>query len=490
MFFIAMIITRRRLHQRPGRPSGFGGAYGGTAWMAIGMAMLLTSTTGFSQLLVGESFSYTVGGTLFGQSGGIGWTGTWYETGSTADYDVIVSGSLSHGALSVSGNSLRSRAPNSYSTDLSRAILSPIQGTTGTVAWVSFLLRKDNEGTQPGSNYFGMALYPSSPDAAALFIGDSGETDFYSLGIAGSSLGQVASSRQSIVSTASIFLVVKITFQDGPERIDLFIDPDPTAPEPTTASATKLDLQVPDISAIGLLGGLDALWTVDQIRIGRSFRDVAPPMTAAITVTSSPTTGGIVQGAGTYPVGSTHQLTVQPNAGWKFLSWGDGSTPNPRTIVVPAGGANYTAKFSQQTATITAVSSPVAGGTVQGAGTYTVGSTHQLTVQPNAGWNFLSWGDGSTPNPRTIVVPASGATYTAKFVQQTAKISVVSSPTTGGTVQGAGTYPVGSTQQLTVQPNAGWQFLSWGDGSTPNPRTFVLPVAGATFTAKFTAKSP
>ena len=35
--------------------------------------------------------------------------------------------------------------------------------------------------------------------------------------------------------------------------------------------------------------------------------------------------------------------------GWTFLGWSDGNTANPRTITVPAGGATYTANFSQQT---------------------------------------------------------------------------------------------------------------------------------------------
>ena len=68
-------------------------------------------------------------------------------------------------------------------------------------------------------------------------------------------------------------------------------------------------------------------------------------------------------------------------------------------------------------ASIKGVANPAEGGTVTGGGTYPVGSTQQLTAVPNEGWQFLSWANGSTANPREVVVPASGKTYVAKFTQ-------------------------------------------------------------------------
>ncbi|MBI2514347.1 MAG: hypothetical protein HYV96_20430 [Opitutae bacterium] len=66
-------------------------------------------------------------------------------------------------------------------------------------------------------------------------------------------------------------------------------------------------------------------------------------------------------------------------------------------------------------ATITGVANPSAGGTVAGTGTFAVGSTQTLTATANAGYTFTGWADGNTSNPRQIVVPVGGATYTASF---------------------------------------------------------------------------
>ncbi|MBA2744502.1 MAG: hypothetical protein H0U43_09410, partial [Chthoniobacterales bacterium] len=206
-----------------------------------------------------------------------------------------------------------------------------------------------------------------------------------------------------------------------------------------------------------------------------------PP--AEIIGVASPLSGGTVTGGGVYPVGSTQQLTAKPTTSWKFTSWGDGNTTNPRTIVVNSGGRTYTAKFVE-TATIKAVASPLQGGSVTGGGTYVVGAKRQLTAVPSTSWKFTTWGNGSTANPRTITVKSGGGSYTAKFIE-TAVITGEASPPEGGSVTGGGTFPVGSTQKITAVPNTSWKFSSWANGSTANPRTITVPAGGATVTGNF-----
>ena len=63
---------------------------------------------------------------------------------------------------------------------------------------------------------------------------------------------------------------------------------------------------------------------------------------------------------------------------------------------------------------ITAVASPLAGGSIKGAGTYMSGSTTTLTATANPNFVFTRWSDGNTDNPRVITVTAA-ATYTAEF---------------------------------------------------------------------------
>ena len=67
--------------------------------------------------------------------------------------------------------------------------------------------------------------------------------------------------------------------------------------------------------------------------------------TATISVVANLGNGGTVGGGGTYPVGTNVQITASASNGWMFIGWSDGSTNNPYTITVPAGGATYTARF-------------------------------------------------------------------------------------------------------------------------------------------------
>lgn len=64
-------------------------------------------------------------------------------------------------------------------------------------------------------------------------------------------------------------------------------------------------------------------------------------------------------------------------------------------------------------------------------------------------------------------------------------ISVNASPTTGGTVTGGGTFPVGSQQQISATASTNFLFTGWNDGNTDNPRTISVPSGGATHTAIF-----
>ena len=336
---------------------------------------------------------------------------------------------------------------------------------------------------------------------------------------------------------------------------------------------------------------------------------------ATISVQANPLSAGTTHGGGTYPVGSSQQISVTAINPWVFTSWGDLNTNATRTVIVPAGGATYTANFSPismlpdltkgtdslnnlnpQTgavvtasvtvqnqscsgfnaaagafhvgfywsantnftgvsafhetpvngcapggtvtinqniqisttttpgiyylgykiddsnevaecsesnngiyywtltvgvpspmATIAVLANPLTGGYVSGGGTYAVGSTPQISATASNGWVFTSWNDGNTQNPRSITVPPNGATYTATFAQQQqmATISVQPNPSNAGTVSGGGTYPVGSSQQISVTAINPWVFSSWNDLNTNATRTIIVPAGGATYLASF-----
>jgi hypothetical protein len=212
--------------------------------------------------------------------------------------------------------------------------------------------------------------------------------------------------------------------------------------------------------------------------------------TASIIVQANPGNGGTVSGSGIYPVGSQQQISASPANIWLFAGWSDGNTQNPRTITVPSGGATYTADFSQQQATITVVASPSTGGTANGGGTFAVGSQQQISANANSGWTFTAWSDGNNSNPRIITVPAGGTTYTALFQQQTATVTLSSSPSGAGILNGGGTYAVGSQVTIFATPNGGWSYYEWSDGQTQNPRVITVPAGGVSLTAIFTSNTP
>ena len=153
------------------------------------------------------------------------------------------------------------------------------------------------------------------------------------------------------------------------------------------------------------------------------------------------------------------------------------------------GSANFTVyPASQSTAMITVQPNPGNGGTVGGGGTYAVGSSQQISANPYNGWTFTGWNDSTTQNPRTILVPSGGASYTAFFTQNpnpTATISVHAFPTDGGTVTGSGTYPVGSSQPITATATSGWTFSRWNDGGAQT-HSVTVPTTNITYTAIFT----
>ena len=54
---------------------------------------------------------------------------------------------------------------------------------------------------------------------------------------------------------------------------------------------------------------------------------------------------GSVSGMGTYAKGETVTLTATANEGYRFVTWGDEVTENPRTVTAEMNGVIYSAIF-------------------------------------------------------------------------------------------------------------------------------------------------
>ena len=143
----------------------------------------------------------------------------------------------------------------------------------------------------------------------------------------------------------------------------------------------------------------------------------------------------------------------------------------------------YTIEFP--TMEVTLLVDPTNGGSVTGSGTFTIGLQVQISATTNNGWTFTGWNDGNTQNPRTITVPSNDVAYVASFITNTAVVTLIATPSEGGTVNGGGTFEIGSEVQISATANTGWMFTEWNDGDTQNPRTITVPLGGGGLRGKF-----
>ncbi|MBR5982409.1 MAG: InlB B-repeat-containing protein [Bacteroidales bacterium] len=186
-----------------------------------------------------------------------------------------------------------------------------------------------------------------------------------------------------------------------------------------------------------------------------------------ITADANPTAGGTISGAGEYVPGQTVYLTATANEGYTFVNWTeDGSVvyTNPDYRFTAIANRTLVANFEINTYTILANSSPIAGGTVEGAGDYIYGQTAILTATANEGYNFVNWTENdeevSTDANYSFIVTGNRLLY-ANFQNRTLTVTAVANPTEGGIVEGADEYTYGQTATLTATANENYNFINW-----------------------------
>ena len=222
-----------------------------------------------SVLTAYEPFNYnSPGGFLGPLNGGTGWGFPWSLGGL-----LVSSDNLTYGNLVTSGH-CAVVDPRSFPFDAgdTRILASPL-GTPGTVIYFSCLLRPtDPIGSSNASNYCGFSI-------DGLFIGKTGKGNYYGM-TTGYLIGaNYVGSQVMAQQNTTVFLVVRATFKAGNDQFDLWVNPVPGQPLPTTPDATKtdLDLGTPGpgtLTTIGLHGSMNAEF--DELRIGTSYAAVAP----------------------------------------------------------------------------------------------------------------------------------------------------------------------------------------------------------------------
>ena len=144
---------------------------------------------------------------------------------------------------------------------------------------------------------------------------------------------------------------------------------------------------------------------------------------STITVVSGDYSLGSVNGSGTYTDGTEQIISaIATKEGYKFSKWNDENTDNPRTIMVD-GDAIYIASFCVDESalpsySVTVLSNNENMGSVLGGGVFNDITEHTIAAIAKDNYRFISWNDGNTDNPRTVIV-AGDKTYTAIFAEST-----------------------------------------------------------------------
>lgn len=219
----------------------------------------------------------------------------------------------------------------------------------------------------------------------------------------------------------------------------------------------------------------------------------------ALNLTANPVAGGTVSGQGQYNIGSTVVAAATPNAGFTFTNWTDNgvvvSTSSSYQFVLATNKtlvANFTAIPASQFAVVLS-SSPVAGGSTTGAGSYTAGTSVTVNATANPGYTFVNWTDNgvqaSTSAAYTFPVNAN-RTLVANFLLNTYTLTVNANALMGSVTKNPNqaVYNSGTNVQLTATANPGFIFSSWSGDATGsiNPLTVNMN-SNKNITANFTA---
>ena len=190
-----------------------------------------------------------------------------------------------------------------------------------------------------------------------------------------------------------------------------------------------------------------------------------------ITATANPAAGGTITGDGTYNHGETVTLTAAAATGYTFVNW----TKNGTVVSTSAtfsfevtGPASFVANFSLNSYVITATANPSAFGTVSGGGTYNHFESCTLTATPANNYVFINWtrnGVEVSNSPTYTFTVTEAGDYVANFSPGYVEIVAYASQADFGTVEGGGSYLVGTICTLTAIPYDGFIFSKWAKGT-------------------------
>ncbi len=211
-----------------------------------------------------------------------------------------------------------------------------------------------------------------------------------------------------------------------------------------------------------------------------------------VTLSSNPSAAGTTAGGGAFAQGSLVTVTATPISGFTFTNWtvnGTEVSTSASYQFTMAGNIALVANFAPVPIGQFAVnlsSSPPAGGTTTGAGSYDTGTSVTATATANPGFTFVEWTENgvrvSTSTSIQFFLTAN-RTFVANFRAIPASqfaLVLSSNPPAGGTTDGEGAYASGTSVTAIATQNVGYTFTNWTDKvsgavlSTSTNYTFVL----------------
>ncbi|MBP5650157.1 MAG: InlB B-repeat-containing protein [Bacteroidales bacterium] len=224
----------------------------------------------------------------------------------------------------------------------------------------------------------------------------------------------------------------------------------------------------------------------------------------AIAATANPTTGGSIDGAGSYDHFASCTLIATPATGYHFVNWTENNTvvstsatygftvTGARTLV-----ANFAVNVYDVTVNVTKDNqhNNVAMGTVQGPATLEHFATANYTATANYGYHFVNWTNTSnevlgTESTYNLSGLSDGYTLNANFTYNQYTVTAQSANSTMGTATGTATVNYLTNVTLTATPNYGYHFVNWTNaaGTVLGTETTVTVQAlrDSVITANFT----
>ena len=227
------------------------------------------------------------------------------------------------------------------------------------------------------------------------------------------------------------------------------------------------------VALMVLLTGMVSCKKDHDIPTGKTFNEGSGEggSTASYTVSVSidPSNGGKVSGGGKYQEGQTCVVTASANEGYVFNHWTENGNQVSNDVsysFTVTADRNLVANFAVSSGnfTITAVASPIEGGTVNGGGTYQQGQSCTVTAIANEGYTFTKWTENDayiSPNPSLTFTVSGNRSLKAHFSAESYTITVLANSTEGGVAFGGGNFYFGQRCTVTAQANNDYIFTNW-----------------------------